>query len=107
MGGTFDGQVHAIPRIETSTTDQDLPFKLIRHQIPVRLSLTMTINKSQGQTLGTVGVDLRNPVFAHGQLNVALTRVTDVKNLIVLLPKGQSSKPANHVYHDVFLRPDS
>jgi ATP-dependent exoDNAse (exonuclease V) alpha subunit len=34
----------------------------------------MTINKAQGQTLHTVGVDLRSPVFSHGQLYVALSR---------------------------------
>ena len=26
----------------------------------------MTINKSQGKSLGTVGLDLCNPVFGHG-----------------------------------------
>jgi len=35
----------------------------------------MTINKSQGQTLGRVGVFLRTPCFAHGQLYVAASRV--------------------------------
>jgi len=28
----------------------------------------MTINKSQGQSIVNVGIDLRNPVFSHGQL---------------------------------------
>jgi len=34
----------------------------------------MTINKSQGQSVEHVGVDLRTPVFSHGQLYVALSR---------------------------------
>ena len=41
----------------------------------------MTINKSQGQTLNVMGLYLPKPVFVHGQLNVALTRVTDGRNI--------------------------
>ena len=36
---------------------------------------TLTINKSQGQTLDIVGICLKKPVFAHGQLYVALSQV--------------------------------
>lgn len=45
----------------------------------------MTINKSQGQSLNTVGIDLRYPVFAHGQNYVAFSRLTNYKNITVLL----------------------
>ena len=34
----------------------------------------MTVNKSQRQTLHTVGFDLRDHLFSHGQLYVALSR---------------------------------
>ena len=34
----------------------------------------MTISKSQGQSLGRVGLYLPRPVFGHGQLYVALSR---------------------------------
>ena len=41
----------------------------------------MTINKSQGQTLKIVGLDLRMDCFAHGKLYVAFSRVTGEDNL--------------------------
>ncbi|KAK1943072.1 hypothetical protein P3T76_005709 [Phytophthora citrophthora] len=39
----------------------------------------MTINKAQGQSIHHVGIYLESPVFAHGQLYVALSRVTSRK----------------------------
>ena len=45
----------------------------------------MTINKSQGQTLTNVGVYLKKPVFTHGQLYVAMSRVTNKRGLKILV----------------------
>ena len=104
-GGDFDGDIHFIPRIDCTSNEADLPFKLFRRQLPIRLCFAMTINKSQGQTLHTVGVDLRNPVFTHGQLYVALSRVTDVGRLKVLLPEENGRRTMNVVYDEVLLLP--
>ena len=46
----------------------------IEYNFPVRLAFGMTINKSQGQSLETVGLDLRNSVFGHGVRTTLLTK---------------------------------
>ena len=46
----------------------------------------MTINKAQGQTFERVGISLLKPVFGHGQLYVALSRVRSQKSLYIQLP---------------------
>jgi ATP-dependent DNA helicase PIF1 len=80
------------------------PFELHRPQFPVRLAFAMTINKSQGQLLGTVGLDLRDPVFAHGQFYVGVSRGTNWSRVKVLLKEGREAM--NIVYKDVLLRPN-
>ena len=104
LGGEFHGTVHPMPKIQITSNDGELPYIIKRFQFPIRLCFAMTINKSQGQSLNHVGVDLRLPVFSHGQLYVALSRVTDVNNLCVLLPPGRTDRrTANIIYNEVLL----
>ena len=63
----------------------------------------MTINKSQGQSVKFVGVDMRTPVFSHGHLYVALSRCTSSERISVILPKGEFNCTTNIVYPEVLL----
>ena len=101
LTGSWAGTVHLIPRILLYSAEGELPFILSRRQFPVRLCFAMTINKAQGQSLETVGIDLRTAVFSHGQLYVALSRVTDVSRLTVLNPPEQGRYVQNVVYSEV------
>ena len=66
----------------------------------------MTINKSQGQTLDYIGLDLRKPVFAHGQLYVALSRVRAWNNIKILLDaENTNCTTRNVVYQEILQDP--
>ena len=107
IGGEHNGQLAFIPRITLSPTEGQtgLPFVLKRRQFPVRLAFALTINKAQGQSVKHIGIDLRIPVFSHGQLYVALSRATSSKNIKVLLPEEEkdSCRTQNVVYPEVLV----
>jgi len=100
-----DGQEIYIPRMSMSPSQSPWPFKLIRKQFSIMLSYAMTINKSQGQSLGFVVLYLSTPVFSHGQLYVAVSRVQSKSRLKILIHDNEnkpSSKTTNVVYKEVF-----
>jgi ATP-dependent DNA helicase PIF1 len=105
MSGKDRGEFMFIPRIEMSPSQSPWPFKLVRRQFPIIVSYAMTINKSQGQSLDCVGLYLPKPVFSHGQLYVAISRVKTKKGLKILI-LDENKKPTNTttnvVYKEVF-----
>ena len=104
LGGDHDGKPAFIPRITLYSCKSDLTFILARCQFPVRLAFAMTINKSQGLSVKHVGIDLRTPVFTHGQLYVALSRAMAKDQFYVLFPQGEAgSQTQNVVYPEVLL----
>jgi ATP-dependent exoDNAse (exonuclease V) alpha subunit len=109
MAGSHHGKEVLIPRIIfISNNDiKDFPFRLRRIQFPVVPAFAMTINKAQGQTVHNMGLYLPTPCFSHGQLYVALSRVTSKAKLKVLIDhaedEGDDALYTNNiVYHEIF-----
>ncbi|PIA65182.1 hypothetical protein AQUCO_00100579v1 [Aquilegia coerulea] len=103
LNGSHVGNYVFIPRITLQPSVSETPFQMARRQFPVRLAFAMTINKSQGQSVKYVGIDLRNHVFSHGQLYVALSRCTSSNRISVLLGNEDDDKTTNVVYPEVLL----
>ncbi|UYV67116.1 hypothetical protein LAZ67_4003936 [Cordylochernes scorpioides] len=81
LTGTKVGHTVLVPKISLAPSDTNLPFILKRRQFPLRLAFAMTINKAQGQTFARVGLLLQEPVFTHGQLYVAFSRVRTLNSI--------------------------
>ncbi|CAN1274853.1 ATP-dependent DNA helicase PIF1 [Linum perenne] len=94
-----------LPRMTLSNKQKSLNFTLLRRQYPLALSFAMTINKSQGQTLQNVGLCLKKQVFTHGQLYVALSRVTTKDGLKIIScddADDEKSCMKNIVFQEIF-----
>ncbi|XP_047978732.1 uncharacterized protein LOC125220620 [Salvia hispanica] len=106
LGGHNIGHRVLIPRMSLIPSDPRLPFRFQRRQFPLAVSYAMTINKSQGQSLSHVGLFLKKPVFSHGQLYVAISRVTSREGLKILVcgdeNDSRSDSTLNVVYKEVF-----
>ncbi|KAG2194274.1 hypothetical protein INT47_009684 [Mucor saturninus] len=109
--GSNAGKQVLIPKIKLNPSGSNASIEFQRYQFPVRLAFAMTINKSQGQTLDSVGLYLPSPVFGHGQLYVALSRVRNPSGIKIMLDTPYDPNTpqtttftTNVVYKEVFTR---
>ena len=85
LNGPLQGHEYVFCRTEFRSPQTEAGTRIRRFQFPFRLAFAMTINKSQGQTFNRVGLLLRTPVFSHGQLYVALSRVRNFDSIRILV----------------------
>jgi hypothetical protein len=95
--------IHSIPRIRFEFTPQRTCWTVHRKQLPLRLAYACTFNSCAGLMLDRAVVDVRTPVFAHGQLYTALSRVRKREDCRVLHPSGDDSFTTNVVYKELLL----
>jgi len=88
--GASAGPRHFIPAV--LSVNSGLPFELRRRQFPIDLCFAMTINKSQGQTIERMGLDLREDLFTHGHLYLALSRARSWNNIRILSNEENTMK---------------
>ena len=92
-----------VPRINFHAQVSRQGIKFSRVQFPLRLAYSLTINKSQSQTLSRIGLDLRIDIFAHGQLYVALSRINNRHSIMCLVPPSHIANSVPHAPNVVYL----
>ena len=103
IGETNYGKIILIPRTVFQPKDPVIPFEMERRQFPVRPCFVMTSNKSQGQNLNVVGLNVTKEFFTHGQTFTACSRVTSSKGLKIFKPPNTThpNHMANVVYTEL------
>lgn len=105
-----DTTVFCLPRIVFEFQPKYCSWTVQRRQFPLRLAYSTTFNSCQGLTLDRAVIDLRTPVFAHGQLYTSVSRVRNRDHIRCLLDHdisvidiGDKNKVKNIVYRSLLL----
>ena len=100
VGSPPTGDPILVPRIcfkqRLNRYDQRSP-EVTRMQFPLQLCYAITLNKSQGQTLKCVGIDLRDDSFSHGHTYVGFGRVRN-RGSIMILVRDHRVNDANEAF---------
>lgn len=96
--------VFCLPRINFEFQPAFALWSVQRRQIPLRPAYATTLNSCQGLTLDRIIIDLRTPVFAHGQLYTSLSRVRQRDHARILLAEDNvDATTVNVVYSHLLL----
>jgi ATP-dependent DNA helicase PIF1 len=92
--------LHRITLIPTED-EQNIHFK--RKQFPVKLAFAVTINKAKCQTIKKVELFIDNPLFSHGHHYTAMSRVSSINNLKIMVePKIMNKKSGFYINNVVY-----
>ncbi|XP_045817402.1 replication protein A 70 kDa DNA-binding subunit A-like [Trifolium pratense] len=95
-------------RVDMSPSRSPIPYKLVRRQYPISVSFAMAIEKSQGQSLDSVGLYIPRSVISHDQLKVAFSSVKSKNGLKILIDDkdkeamSDTINDINAVFKEVF-----
>lgn len=81
-----------LPRISFTPPGTEINIALCTLLFPLRLYFGMSLTKSQGQTLSTAGLYLRDPWFSQGQLYVGSFRMGSKTNSFAFTSKEKKLK---------------
>lgn len=101
-GNNISGEDVLIPRILFTYSIPGTGYTLHRRQFPLAPAYATTFNSCQGLTLDRVGVDLTRPVFSHGQLYTAFSRIRHREDGMVRVKPGQTCT-TNVTYEEILL----
>ena len=83
VNGKNAGKRQHISKLAITLSDTDIIIAIKLVQFPIRPAYAITINNSQDATLSKVGIYLNDPVFSHGQLYEAMSRVSSIHDLTI------------------------
>ena len=102
LTGKSSGSVDVFTKAAFTITPEasGLPFTIIRKQYPIIPAYCLSVHKAQGQSLQRVGLIFESDPFTHGQLYVALSRVSGWDRVFTMY-QGDNIK--NHVLRHLLL----
>lgn len=101
----YSETIFPIPRITFEFKPHYAPWTVTRKQFPLRLAYATTFNSCQGLTLDRAVIDLRTPVFAHGQLYTSLSRIRNRTDIRTLFPNSTTLHETTNIVHKQLLLP--
>jgi|SRR5882762_912397 len=93
--------IYHIPRIDTMFQPRTFNFIVYRKQLPLTLSYATTFSGCLGLTVEKLVLDIRRPVFSHGQLYSAAMQVPNTKSVLILKAEGDNT--TNIIWKELLL----
>lgn len=91
IGGTYDSEKVILFKtpLQSKENNKYILILFVRKQYPVRPAFAITINKSQGQSIKFVNINLQSrPIFSYSQLYIVLSKMTTKANLHMISPNS-------------------